>query len=207
MKSKLVCLVFLAACLSRPACAALEIDPALKEQYRKEIKPVLAACNYDESKTPAENIDAANAAVKKAVADAGAAKDAQAKAQADLAAAKSSIAKNVKTVTVDVKTVTAKAVAEAIAEVGGDPKYVTTIVLGPKVKTIKASAFAKCKKVKTLPVQTKKLKKASVKKSLKGSKVKTIIINVATAKAHNKFVKKYKKIFTKKNAGKKVKVK
>ena len=172
-----------------------------------------AGVDYDESKTPAENIAVANAAIEKAIADAeqaakdvAAAKDAQSKAEAELKAAKSSIAKNVKTVTVNAKTVTPTTVKKAIAKVGGDFKYVTTIVLGSKVKTIKKSAFAKCKKVTTLQVQTKKLKKASVKKSLKGSNVKRVVVNVATAKAHKKFVNKYKKIFTKKNAGKKVKV-
>ena len=127
-------------------------------------------------------------------------------AAATSAAATASIAKNVKTVTVNVKTVTAVAVVEAIADVGGDPAYVTTIVLGPKVKSIKASAFAKCPKVKTLQVQTKKLKKKQVKKSLKGSKVKRIIVNVPKPKVHAKLVKKYKKVFAKKVCGKKVKV-
>ena len=67
--------------------------------------------------------------------------------------------------------------------------------------------FSKCKKAKTLVVKTKKLKKKTVKGSLKGSKIKTVQVVTASAKAHNKLVKKYKKIFTKKNAGKKVKVK
>jgi hypothetical protein len=103
-------------------------------------------------------------------------------------------------VTVNVKTVNAKAVAAAIAKAGGDAKYVTTITLGTKVKKISASAFAKCPAAKTLVVKSKKLKKSSVKKSLKGSAVKTV-------KVPKKKLKAYKKIFTKKNAGKKVKVK
>ena len=111
-----------------------------------------------------------------------------------------------KAVTVDAKVVTAAVVAKAIADVGGEPGYVTTIVLGPKVKSIKASAFAQCPKVKTLQVQTKKLKKAAVAGSLKGSKVKQVIVNVAKPKAHAKLVKKYKKAFAKKSCGKKVKV-
>ena len=49
--------------------------------------------------------------------------------------------------------------------------------------------------------------KKSVKASLKGSKVKTVQVKVGSKKVNKKFVKKYKKIFTKKNAGKKVTVK
>ena len=42
--------------------------------------------------------------------------------------------KAVKTVTVNVKTINAKAVDSAVAKAGGSSKYVTTIVLGKKVK-------------------------------------------------------------------------
>ena len=59
---------------------------------------------------------------------------------------------------------------------------------------------------KTVIVKTKLLTKASdVRGSLKGSKVKTIKVSVGKESA--KYVKKYKKIFTKANAGKKVTVK
>ena len=51
------------------------------------------------------------------------------------------------------------------------------------------------------------LEKASVKGSLKGSKVKTVQVKVGKEAVNKKYVKKYKKIFTRKNAGKKVKVK
>ena len=57
---------------------------------------------------------------------------------------------------------------------------------------------------KPYTVKTKKLKKKSVKGSLKGSKVKTVQVKVGKKKVNKKYVKKYKKIFTKKNAGKKV---
>ena len=67
-------------------------------------------------------------------------------------------------------------------------------------------AFNKSK-VKTLTVKSKKLTKKTVKNSLKGSKVKTIIVKVGSKKVNKQYVKKYKKIFTKKNAGKAVKVK
>lgn len=113
-----------------------------------------------------------------------------------------SIAKSVKVVTVNTKTVTAKAIDDAVKKFGGSKANVTTIVFGKKVKTIKANALKDYKKVKTIELQTKKLKKKAVKKSLKGSSVDTVKV-----RAGKKYVKKYKKIFTKKNAGKKVIVK
>ena len=49
---------------------------------------------------------------------------------------------------------------------------------------------------------------AKIVEALKGSKIKTIQVKVARKKSVNKkYVKKYKKIFTKKNAGRKVAVK
>jgi hypothetical protein len=56
-------------------------------------------------------------------------------------------------------------------------------------------------------VKTKLLKKASVKGSLKGSKIKTVIVSVGKKSVNKKYVRSYKKIFTKANAGKKVTVK
>jgi len=131
-----------------------------------------------------------------------------AKAQLNAAEKKlNSIAKNIKVVTVNSKTVTAKSIDAAVKKVGGSEKYVAKIVLGKKVSKISASAFKKYTKVTTLEIKSKKLKKAKVKKSLKGSKVKTVKVNVGKKKANKKYVKVYKKIFTKKNAGKSVKVK
>ncbi|MBR2674540.1 MAG: tyrosine-protein phosphatase [Mogibacterium sp.] len=83
---------------------------------------------------------------------------------------------------------------------------IKNVTIGKNVKKIEKNAFKKSK-VKTLTVKTKKLTKASVKSSLKGSKIKTVKVKVGKKKDNKKFVKKYKKIFTKKNAGKKVKVK
>jgi len=96
---------------------------------------------------------------------------------------------------------------------------------GSKVKTIGANAFAGCTKLSSFTITSKylskigtyafnkdsklktlyfkyttKLTKKGVKKSLKGSKVKTV-------KVKKSKVKKYKKYFTKKNCGRKVKVK
>ena len=74
-----------------------------------------------------------------------------------------------------------------------------------KVTGINAKAF-KGTKVKTLTVKTKKLTKKSVKASLKSSKIKTVKVSVGKKKVNRQYVKKYKKIFTKKNAGRKVKI-
>ena len=93
------------------------------------------------------------------------------------------------------------------------------------LKTIGSSAFAKCSKLKSFSIAstvlskigtyafnkdsklktiyikyTTKLTKSGVKKSLKGSKVKTV-------KVKKSKVKKYKKYFKKKNSGRSVKVK
>ncbi len=117
-------------------------------------------------------------------------------------------AKKVKTVTVNVATVNAKAIDKVVKKKGGSTKYVTKIILGAKVKKISPKAFAKYKKVTVVEVRTKKLTKKSVKNSMKSSKVKTVKVKVAKkAKTNKKYIKKYKKIFVKKNAGKKVAVK
>ena len=96
---------------------------------------------------------------------------------------------------------------------------------GKGLKTIGTSAFAKCSKLKSFSISsavlskignyafnkdsklktiyikyTTKLTKSGVKKSLKGSKVKTV-------KVKKSKVKKYKKYFKKKNSGRSVKVK
>ncbi len=73
------------------------------------------------------------------------------------------------------------------------------------VNRIKTKAFAKSKATKVI-IRTKKLTKTRVKGSLKGSKVKTIKVKVGTKSLNKKYVKRYKKYFTKNNAGKKVKV-
>ncbi len=128
--------------------------------------------------------------------------DAQKKAAAEAKA------KKVKTVTVNVATVNAKAIDKAVKSKGGSAKYVTEFILGSKVKKISPKAFDRYKKVTVVEVRTKKLTKKSVKNSLSESKVKTIKVNVAKKVKTNKtYVKKYKKIFTKKIAGRKVTVK
>ena len=96
---------------------------------------------------------------------------------------------------------------------------------GSKLKTIGTGAFARCSKLSSFTITSKvlskigtfafnkdyklktlyirnttRLTKSGVKKSLKGSSVKTV-------KVKKSKVKKYKKYFTKKNCGRKVKVK
>ena len=95
-------------------------------------------------------------------------------------------AKNVKTVTVP-----------ATVKIGGKTFKVTKIAAG---------AFKGSKATK-LVVKTKKLTKKSVKGCLKGSKIKTVKVSLGKKSVNKKYVKKYKKIFTKKNAGRKVSVK
>ena len=75
-----------------------------------------------------------------------------------------------------------------------------------KVTGIGSRAFAGSR-AKTVTVKTKFLKKASVKGSLRGSKVKTVRVNVGSKNQNRKYAKKYRKYFTKKNAGKKTVVK
>lgn len=74
------------------------------------------------------------------------------------------------------------------------------------INKIKAKAFAKSKATK-VTVKTKRLRKATVKGSLKGSKVKTILVRVGKTKTNKAYVNLYWKIFTKKNAGRRVVVK
>lgn len=83
---------------------------------------------------------------------------------------------------------------------------IRTVTIGKNVKTIKKNAFYKSKATKLI-VKTKYLTKKSVKGCLKGSKVKTVQIKIGSKKTNKAYVKKYKKIFTKANAGKKVTVK
>lgn len=79
-------------------------------------------------------------------------------------------------------------------------KLKTLTILSTKINKIGSSAFAGCDKLTTFTLKSKKLSKKSVKNSLKGSKLKSI-------KTMSSLKKKYKKLFTKKNAGRKVKIK
>lgn len=86
-------------------------------------------------------------------------------------------------------------------------KTIKSVTIPSTVTTIGARAFAGCTKLKTITLKTKKLTAKSMKGSLKGSKIKTIIVKVGTKKENKRYVKIYKNIFAKKNSGRKVKVK
>lgn len=83
---------------------------------------------------------------------------------------------------------------------------ISTVTIGKNVKVIKGNAF-KGSKAKKVILKTKLLKKSKVKGCLKSSKVTTVQVKVGSAAVNKKYVKTYKKIFTKANAGKKVTVK
>lgn len=83
---------------------------------------------------------------------------------------------------------------------------IRTVTVGKNVKVIKKNAFKGSKATKVI-LKTKLLKKAKVKGCLKSSKVKTVQVKVGSKSQNKKYVKSYRKIFTKSNAGRKVKVK
>ncbi len=85
-------------------------------------------------------------------------------------------------------------------------KKIRKVTVGKNVKKLDKYAFAKSKAT-TVVLKTKALKKSTVKGCFKSSKVKTVQVKVGTKKQNKKMVKTYKKMFTKKNCGKKVKVK
>ena len=85
-------------------------------------------------------------------------------------------------------------------------KKIRVVTVGKNVKKLAKFAFKSSRATKLI-LKTKLLKKASVKGSLKGSKVKTVRVNVGNKSKNKSFVKKYKRIFTKTNAGRKVKIK
>lgn len=82
----------------------------------------------------------------------------------------------------------------------GDKKLDTVKISSKMLNKIGEYAFSGCNKLKTFTLKSKKLKKKSVKNSLKGSSIKSI-------KTTSSLRKKYKKYFTKKNAGKSIKIK
>ncbi len=118
-------------------------------------------------------------------------------------------AKNAKKVTVPATVKLADGKVYKVTQVGAKAftaKKIRTVTIGKNVKKLAKNAFAKSKATKVI-LKTKLLKKAGVKGSLKSSKVKTVQVKVGKKAVNKKTVKAYKKIFTKKNAGKKVTVK
>ena len=84
-------------------------------------------------------------------------------------------------------------------------KKAVSVTVGANVARIQSGAF-KGSKVRTLTIRSRKLTKSSVRGSLKGSKIKTVKVKTGNKSSCRKYRKKYKKIFTKKNAGRKVKI-
>ena len=118
-------------------------------------------------------------------------------------------AKNAKAVTVPKTIKLADKKTYKVTAVGAKAftaKKIRTVTIGANVAKLSKNAFAKSKAVKVI-VKTRRLKKASVKGCLKSSKVKTIQVKVGSKKVNKKFVKAYKKIFTKKIAGRTAAVK
>ncbi len=108
-------------------------------------------------------------------------------------------------------------------------KKVTRVTGGSNVRTIGKQAFSKCPKLRSLTIEknvtkisskcfsgsrkltaltlkTSKLGKAGVKGSLSGSSVKTVFVKSGNKTQNKKLARSYKKIFTKGNCGRKVRV-
>lgn len=83
---------------------------------------------------------------------------------------------------------------------------IRTVTIGKNVKKLGKYSFRTSKATKII-LKTKLLKKSSVEGSLKGSKVKTVLVKVGSKKQNKTYAKRYKKIFTKKNCGEKAAVK
>ena len=116
-------------------------------------------------------------------------------------------AKNAKSVTVPATVIKGnKFKVIQISSKAFKAKKIKTVTIGKNIAKIKKNAF-KGSKAKKINLKTKRLKKNSIKGCLKGSKVKSIKVKISKKKSTNKkYINKYKKIFTKKNAGRKVKV-
>ncbi|MCR5338106.1 MAG: leucine-rich repeat domain-containing protein, partial [Lachnospiraceae bacterium] len=85
---------------------------------------------------------------------------------------------------------------------------VEKVTLGKNISKLQSGAF-NGSSVNTIYIKSKNLTKKSVKGALKGCKAKNvkIVIKVGKKKDNQKYLKKYKKYFTKKNVGKKVTLK
>ena len=85
-------------------------------------------------------------------------------------------------------------------------KKIRTVTIGANVKKLSSGAFSGSRAT-TIVLKTKGLTKASVKGSLKQSKVKTIQVKVGKKADNKKYIAKYKPFFKKNNSGASVKVK
>ena len=117
-------------------------------------------------------------------------------------------AKNTKNVTVPA-TVKIKGKTYKVTQVNAGAfsgSKIRTVTIGKNVVKLQANCF-KGSRASKLIIKTKKLTKKSVKGSLKGSKIKRIQVKAGSKKVNKTYAKRYKKYFSKKNAGKKVTVK
>lgn len=94
----------------------------------------------------------------------------------------------------------------AVAAYAFKASKIRTVTIGANIKTIRKYAFKKSKATRVI-IKTRLLKKTKVKGALTGSKIKTVKVSVGTKKLNRTYLKKYKKIFTKKNAGRKASIK
>ena len=84
-------------------------------------------------------------------------------------------------------------------------KKIRTITIGKNVKTLSKNAFRGSKATRLI-IKSKKLTKKSVRGSLYKSKIKRAQVKVGKKKINKKYRKRYRKSFTRKNAGKKIKI-
>ena len=209
---------------AKTAITAAAVDatyPAANVKAVNDAKAALEKLIADDSATAARinaaaaTLNTAMDAAKKAKAAADAAKEAQqTPGQTTPAAPVKPAATDPvvgKTYTVSGQKYKVTAAAAVTFTASKNAKSVTvpaTVSIGGKklaVTAIGSKAFKK--KVQTVTLKTMKLTKKTVKNSLKGSRVKTIKVKVGSKKQNKTYVKKYAKIFTKANAGKKVTVK
>ena len=81
-----------------------------------------------------------------------------------------------------------------------------SITIGKGLEAMEQSVFQECRATKMI-LMSRLLSKTSVKGCLKGSNIRTVVVNVGSKTANRRCVRKYKKIFTTKNVGRKVRVK
>ena len=120
------------------------------------------------------------------------------------------VAKNAKNITVPSTIKLADGKTYKVTQINAKAftnKRIRTVTISKNVKKIRKYAFKGSRAIKLIVKSKKLTKKASVKGSLKGSKIKTVQVKVGSRKANKTYAKKYKKIFTKSNAGRKVSVK
>lgn len=79
------------------------------------------------------------------------------------------------------------------------------VVVGSGVSSMAPRSYAGYL-AETLVIKTRKLAKKSVRGSLEGSEISTVRVDVGSRKDNARYAKKYRKIFTKGNCGKKVRV-